>query len=113
MTKQPEPAPPSELLAQAPVALTVLDTQGRLLYYNPYAPTILDRQPAYLGRDVRELHNAASNAKIDAILDAYASGERREFGWVLERGGKRFAVRVRPWIKDGQWAGVLHAVVLL
>ncbi|MCB2226133.1 MAG: PAS domain-containing protein [Desulfarculaceae bacterium] len=113
MDTQPLPAPPVELLAQAPVALTVLDREARVLYYNPYAATILDRKPSYIGRDVRELHNPASNERIDAILAAYASGERGEFSWVLERGDKRFAVRVAPWMKDGEWAGVLHAVVVL
>jgi DUF438 domain-containing protein len=113
MSPAPHPHPPGELPDQAPVALSVLDCQARLLYYNGYAPSILDRRPEYLGRDVRDFHQPASAARISEILAAYAQGQRREFAWTLERQGQRLAVRVAPWIRDGQWAGVLHAVMLL
>jgi len=112
MTPADTPTPPSELLGQAPVALTVLDTKGRLVYYNPYAATILDRRPEYLGRDVRDLHQPASAAKITAILEAYASGQRREFSWRLQRDGRAFTVRVAPWLRDGQWLGVMHVAMV-
>ena len=105
--------PPAELLSQMPAALTILDQQGRLLYYSPYAPKILDRRPEYLGRDVRELHQPASAAKITAILEAYARGERREYTWTLERDGRLYGVRVAPWIRQDQWAGVLHVAMLV
>ncbi len=45
-----------QVLGQAAVAVTVLDLEGRLLFYSQYAPQILDRKPAYLGREVGELH---------------------------------------------------------
>jgi PAS domain-containing protein len=45
-----------EVLQQAAVAVTVLDLDGRIVFYNRYAPRILDRKPQYLGRDIRSFH---------------------------------------------------------
>lgn len=102
-----------EILGQAAVALTVLDLEGRLLFYNRHAPKILDRQPAYLGRDVGELHQPASRAKLAAILAAYRDGDLREHAWKLPRGDKTFAVRVAPLVLDGRISGLVHAVLVL
>jgi hypothetical protein len=102
-----------EILGQAAVAVTVLDLEGRLLFFNHYAPKILDRQPAYLGRDVGELHQPASRAKLTAILAGYRDGELREHTWKLPRGDKTFAVRVAPLVLDGRTCGLVHAVMLL
>ncbi|MCA1989589.1 MAG: PAS domain-containing protein [Desulfarculus sp.] len=95
------------------MALTVLDLEGRLLFYNRHAPKILDRQPGYLGRDVGELHQPASRAKLAAILAAYRDGDLRERAWKLPRGDKTFAVRVAPLVLDGRISGLVHAVLLL
>ena len=51
--------------------------------------------------------------KVDAILRAYADGGREEYCWRLTRGDKEFMVRVRPWLKHGKWAGLVHTVMLL
>ena len=105
--------PVRELLDQAPVAVTALDRQGNIVFFNQYATNIVDRKPEYLGRDIREFHQPASNDKVDAILRAYAQGGREEHSWRLKRGDKEFMVRVRPWLKHGKWAGLVHAVMLL
>lgn len=102
-----------ELLDQLPVAVTVLDRRGNIVFFNQNAPSIVDRKPEYLGRDIREFHKPASNAKVDEILSAYAQGGRQEHSWRLERGDKEFMVRVRPWLKGQQWAGLVHTVMLL
>ncbi len=102
-----------ELLDQVPVAVTALDRQGNIVFYNQYAASILDRKPEYLGRDIRDFHNPQSNAKIQAILDGYAQGGRQEHTWRLRRGERQFLVRVRPWLRGGEWLGLLHAVMVL
>lgn len=102
-----------DLLDQAPVAITVLDRQGVIVFYNRYAAGIVDRKPEYLGRDIREFHKPASNDKVDRILRAYAQGGREEYTWRLQRGDKEFAVRVSPWSQGGQWMGLVHVVMLL
>jgi len=101
------------LYDQAPVAITLLGLDGRVLFYNDHAPRILDRRPEYLGRDVCELHNPASVKKIRAMLSDYADGGRQEYAWRLRREDKEYAVRLRPLLSDGQVIGAVHAVMLL
>lgn len=110
--EQPE-IPGGELLAQIPVAITVLDRQGNILFFNQYAAKVVDRKPEYLGRDIREFHQPGSNAKIEAMLEAYAQGGREEHAWRLRRGDLELQVRVSPWLRDGEWAGLVHAVMLV
>lgn len=105
--------PVGELLDQAPVAVTALDRQGIIVFFNQYAGKVVDRKPEYLGRDIRDFHKPESNAKVDAILAAYAGGGREEYSWRLKRGDKELMVRVAPWLKDGEWAGLVHTVMLL
>ena len=57
------------ILDQAPVAITVVDLEGRVLFYNDYSSRVLDRKPEYLGTDVRNCHQkTASNDRIDRML---------------------------------------------
>ena len=108
-----EDIPVRELLDQSPVAVTALDRQGNIVFFNQYATNIVDRKPEYLGRDIREFHQPASNDKVDAILKSYAQGGCEEHSWRLTRGDKEFMVRVRPWLQEGRWAGLVHTVMLL
>ncbi|MFH1033669.1 MAG: PAS domain-containing protein [Pseudomonadota bacterium] len=98
-------------LSQMAAAVTVLDPQGHILFYNDYAPSLLDRKPSYLGRPVQELHNASSAAKIDAILAAYRQGRYQVHGWSVHRPDQAFAVQVAPWLEDGQLQGLIHVAV--
>jgi DUF438 domain-containing protein len=102
-----------DVWGQLAVAVTVLDLEGRLLYYNDYAAAILDRRPEYLGRDVRELHQPASAEKITRILESYRHGSRQEEAWTLSRAGRRYGIRVAPWVVEGRPAGLVHAAMLL
>lgn len=100
-------------LDQAPVAITVLDTAGRLRFYNSYAATILDRRPEYLGRDIRDFHQPDSQKKIETILAGYAAGGRQEHSWRLAREEQEFLVRVAPLVINGRLKGLVHAVMVL
>ncbi|MFZ5587328.1 MAG: alpha/beta fold hydrolase [Thermodesulfobacteriota bacterium] len=109
-------SPPALALAAmgaSPVCITVLDLEGRLLFYSRYGPKILDRRPEYLGRDVRGLHTPASADKISAILDAYRAGGRDEHTWQLHRAGKVFTVRVTPLVLAENNRGLVHVVMLM
>jgi DUF438 domain-containing protein len=111
--KLPNPLSPQLLMNQMAVALTVLDLEGAMVYYNEPAARMLDRKPSYIGHDIRAFHKPASNERIEAILQAYAQGETREFAWQLERGDTTFAVRVAPLILEDKPAGLVHTVMLL
>jgi len=101
------------LWEQVAAAITVLGLEGTILFYNAYAPKILDRKPAYIGRDVCELHKPASAAKIRAMLDAYRQGQAKEFAWQAGRDGQQYAVRLSPLTRGGQICGAVHVAMLL
>ena len=62
------------------VAVTIIDTEGRLLYYNRHAEKILDRKPEYIGEDLRTHHKKpASNEKFDAMMLAFEQGRTESF----------------------------------
>lgn len=99
---------------QMAVALTVIDLEARIVFFNDFATRILDRKPEYIGMDIRECHKVqASNDKIDKILDSYKNGSTEQHTWQLPRDGNLFAVRVAPLIMDGKPQGLVHTVMLL
>lgn len=100
-----------ELVEQLPAGLTVLDPQGKVLYYNPAAAEFLDRKPEYIGRDVRQFHQPATNRKVDAILASYRKGSRKAHTWQFNREGKILQIRVRPLVVEGRFVALLHNVL--
>ncbi|MGD8982642.1 MAG: PAS domain-containing protein [Desulfobacteraceae bacterium] len=57
------------MLDQIAAAITVIDLEGCMLYYNEYSAQVLDRKPEYLGKNVRFCHEKQeSNDRIDRML---------------------------------------------
>jgi len=62
------------------VGVTIIDTEGTLLYYNRQAARILDRKPEYIGKDIHPHHKKAdSNRKFDFMLQAFQKGRTEPF----------------------------------
>ena len=98
---------------QVAAAITVLDLDGSILFYNAYAPRILDRKPEYIGRNVCGLHKPASAEKIRAMLASYRHGGAQEFSWRLKMEDKEYVVRLCPLMKGDNIAGAVHVAMLL
>ena len=98
----------AEIMARMPAAVTVLDLEGRLLFYNDYARKILDRKPEYLGRDVGLCHQPENAARIRGLLESYGRGRRGEYSYRTERQGRALAVRVAPWVAGGRCLGLIQ-----
>lgn len=108
-----EPDDFAMLLDTVPIAVTILDAAGNIVWFNDYATKILDRKPEYIGRDLRGFHNPKSMKKIGEILEAYNSGVDQEFAWQLKPKDKVFAVRVAPLAIEGGGIGLVHTVMVL
>ena len=109
-----EPSALAAVLNQAGVLISVLDLEGRLLYYSENVPPLVTRDESLLGQDVRQCHQSdASNLKIDAILTGYKRGKSGTHHWVLEREGKSFAVKVTPLIENSEVKGLIHTLMML
>lgn len=101
------------ILDTIPVAITVIDLEGRILYYNEYSTQIADRKAEYLGRDVRLCHEQPeSRARIDEMLEEFKRGRRKEFYYEANRYGNRVAVTLSPLEVEGQLVGCIQSATI-
>ncbi len=101
-----------EVLDGISVAVTVFDLQGTMLYYNEYAPRLLDRNPGLLGKDIRLCHKKpVSNTRIDGMIDEFKKGRREPVLYEARPYGKALLITVSPLVIDGRLVGCIHAAV--
>ena len=101
------------ILDQIPVAVTVIDLEGTIRYFNAYAPQLLDRKPEYIGRDVRACHmKPESNARIDEMIAAFKGGRRDRFTWEVTRNRRRLVLALSPLEVEGRLVGCIHSVIV-
>jgi DUF438 domain-containing protein len=100
------------ILDQVPVAVTIFDLQGILLYYNEYSPRILNRKPELLGKDIRLCHQKPeSNARIEWIIGEFKKGRREPISYEASPYGKPLLVTVSPLEVEGHLVGCIHNVI--
>ena len=104
---------PEQILENIPVGITVIDLQGRMLYYNKYSSTVVNRRPELLGEDIRSCHHKSESiSKIDRILREMVNGDRTEYYYESERNGKTLGVTVLPYKVDGKLLGFVQSFVV-
>ena len=93
------------------VAVTIIDTNGTLLYYNPHSTKILDRKPEYIGTDIHSHHKKAnSNHKVDRMFKEFEAGRRDPFHYEAKPYGEIIFVTLSPIIKNGEFVGCVQTV---
>jgi len=101
------------LLDKLPVGITVIDLQGRILYYNTPCARLVDRKPDYIGKDIRSRHKkAASIVAIDRILDDIQTGRKKDVYYETVRKGKTLAVTLSPYAVDGERLGTIQSIIV-
>lgn len=99
-------------LENMPVAVTLVDPWGTILYFNRKAAEILDRRPEYLGRDVRFCHaKPESVAKIEAILADFRAGSDQMVEYEAVRHGRKRKVSFTPLRRESNLMACLQTVV--
>ena len=94
------------------VAVTIIDLDGRLLFYNQHAARILDRKPEYIGKEIFEFHKKdSSNVKIRTILHEFKHGRQAPFRYQAKPYGKKVHVTVSPIIIEGVCTGCVQSVI--
>lgn len=102
-----------QVLDNLPVAVTVVDGEGRILYFNRHSTEVLDRKPEYLGRDIRLCHQELESIdKIDKMLDHFKNGNRQQVTYETTRQGKNLAVAFTPLVRDGTFIGCIQTVMI-
>ena len=95
------------------VAVTIIDMNGIILYYNKHASEVLDRKPEYIGEKVYSHHfRSSSNKKLTSMLQAFQNGRAEPFRYQATPYGKTILVTLAPMFKDGQCLGCVQSVVL-
>ncbi len=102
-----------QILDSLPIAVTVTDVSGRIIYFNKRSAQILDRKPEYLGRNIRLCHQIPESInKIDNILQNFKDGSRQEATYDTLRNGKNLTVIFTPLIDDGELLGCIQTVII-
>ena len=113
---QKEPGKPSEGMIRLAmdcmgVAVTLIDAQGTLLYFNRYAAEILDRKSRYLGTDIHSHHKKpASNQKLDFMLKEFEKGREEPFRFEAKPYGRVIFITLSPIRKNGKFLGCVQSV---
>lgn len=98
-------------MASMEVAVTIIDPKGKMLYYNPHAAGILDRKPEHIGTDIQGCHKkAASNQRVDGMLQAFAKGRKASFQYEARPYGKPILVTVSPIFDGEEFVGCVQTV---
>ncbi len=93
------------------LAVTLVDPQGIILYYNRRAAEILDRKPEYIGADAHAHHRkAASNQKFDSMLEEFRGGRREPFHYRASPYGTPLRVTISPLAEMGRLVGCMQTV---
>lgn len=105
--------PPATLLDQLPVGITVVDLEGRILYYNHACAQLVDRKPEYIGRDIRPCHRKSESVEaIDRMLDDIHSGRKKSVYYETERKGRTLGVTISTYEVDGKLAGTIQSIIV-
>lgn len=90
-------------------AVTICDTDGKILYMNRLARETFSRHGDLIGKNLFDCHSAASSAKIRHML---ATGESNAY--TITKGGRRKMIYQTPWRDpSGQIAGMVEISMVI
>ena len=94
-------------------AVTIIDLEGTLLYYNKHAAKILDRKPEYIGKDIHAHHKkAATNTRVDSMLQEFQKGRTEPFHYQAKPYGEIILVTLSPILENGEFIACVQSVQL-
>ncbi len=102
------------LLEEAGVGVTIIDKDGKLLYYNKWASENLERKPRHIGHCVKENHHRAiTNPRFDAMLQLFKDGRKEPVRYVANPyGTTTIFVTVSPIHIEGELVGFSQFVLM-
>lgn len=99
------------ILDSLPVAITITDLDGIILFFNKRSSEILDRTPEHIGRNIRECHrNPKSVEGIDAMYSKFRSGRLAPQSYESQRGATRLSVILTVLIDEDKPVAVIQTV---
>ena len=102
------------VLDKIPAGITVIDNEGRILYYNEYCAKFVNRKPEYIGKNIAFCHKKPESIeKIKRILSDLNAGKRKEFYYEAQRGENKLGVTVTPFDMDGKQIGFIQCFSII
>ena len=109
-----KPTPLSEMAHLAldclDLAVSIIDADGTLLFYNRHSAKILNRKPEYIGTDIHTHHKEPANEKLDRMLRDFRNGRTDPVHYEARPYGKVISVTLTPLIKAGEFLGCVQTV---
>ena len=103
-----------KVLDKTPAGITVIDKEGRILYYNEYCAAFVDRKPEYIGKNISFCHQKPeSMVKIGKILSELKAGKKKEYYYEAKRGENKLGVTVSPFIVDDIQIGFIQCFSII
>jgi len=106
MSQPPSPfGHPASWDKEFPGAITVCDTQGKIIFMNDRALRMFakDGGGELLGQNLLDCHPEPSRTKLRHLLE---SGEANTY--TIEKKGIKKLIHQSPWYQDGAYAGLVE-----
>lgn len=94
------------------LAVSIIDADGTLLFYNRHSAKILNRKPEYIGTDIHAHHQKPANEKLDRMLRDFKNGRTEPVHYEARPYGKVISVTLTPLIKASKLLGCVQTVRL-
>jgi DUF438 domain-containing protein len=100
------------IVDRIPMAVTIFDLKGDLLYFNDTAPRIINRKPEHLGRDIRLCHQKPQSVvRINGMIQEFQQGRRDPISYEARPYGKTLLITVSPLEVEGRLVGCVHTAI--
>jgi transcriptional regulator with PAS, ATPase and Fis domain len=96
---------PIDWAREFPGAVTVCDTEGRILEMNAASRLVFaaDGGDKLIGTNVLDCHPEPSRSKLRAMM-----AERRANVYTIRKNGRKKLIYQAPWFRDGAYAGFVE-----
>ncbi len=96
---------PIDWAREFPGAVTVCDTEGRILEMNAASRLVFaaDGGDKLIGTNVLDCHPEPSRSKLRAMM-----AERRANVYTIQKNGRKKLIYQAPWFRDGAYAGFVE-----
>lgn len=90
---------------ELPAAITVCDTEGKIIYLNEKAADVFKDDGGYnlIGQNLFACHSNESNEKIKEII----AGQKPNT-YTIEKAGKKKLIHQTPWCEGGKLKGLVE-----
>jgi transcriptional regulator with PAS, ATPase and Fis domain len=90
---------------EVPVAVTVCDSKGIILYMNSKSFTTFTKDGGsdLVGKSVFDCHPEPARGKLQALLDSQATNS-----YTIEKDGKKKLIHQTPWFEGGELMGMIE-----